>query len=84
MSVDIPADLVPFVHSIIASGRCQSESDVVVEALRLLETVERRRDQLRADVIEGINSGESISREVVGRQVKDWAAKLASKNAASQ
>ena len=77
MSVDIPSDLVPFVHSVIASGRCRSESEVVGEALRLLEVVERKREQLRADVLEGINSGESISREEVARHVKEWAARPA-------
>lgn len=81
MSVDIPSDLVPFVHAVIASGRCHSESEVVGEALRLLETVERKRDQLRTEVLDGINSGESISRGDVVRQVKDWAAHQATAKA---
>lgn len=81
MSVDIPSDLVPFVHAVIASGRCRSESEVVGEALRLLETVERKRDQLRAEILDGINSGDSISREQVARQVKHWAARHANEEA---
>lgn len=81
MSVDIPSDLVPFVHAVIASGRCRSESEVVGEALRLLETVERKRDELRAEILEGIDSGESISREDVDRQVKGWAARQATAKA---
>jgi putative addiction module CopG family antidote len=74
MSVDIPSELVSFVHSIIASGRCRSESEVVGQALRLLEVVERKREQLRVDVLEGINSGESIPGDEVARHVNEWAA----------
>jgi putative addiction module CopG family antidote len=77
MSVDIPSEFVPFVHSIIASGRCGSESEVVTEALRLLEVVERKREQLSADVLEGINSGEAVSRAEVDRNVRQWAERRA-------
>ncbi|HQU43897.1 MAG TPA: type II toxin-antitoxin system ParD family antitoxin [Pirellulales bacterium] len=84
MSVEIPSDLVPFVHSVIASGRCGSEGEVVSEALRLLEAVDRRRGQLRADVLEGINSGESVPRAEVDRQLKEWSARLTAEKAAAK
>lgn len=76
MNVDIPLDLVPFVHSVIASGRCDSESEVVGEALRLLERIERKRAQVRADVLEGIDSGNSLSREEVDRRLREWSARF--------
>jgi putative addiction module CopG family antidote len=50
-----------------------SESEVVGQALRLLEVVERKREQLRVDVLEGINSGESIPGYEVARHVNEWA-----------
>lgn len=83
MSVDIPSEFVPFVHSIIASGRCGSESEVVGEALRLLEVVERKRERLRADVLEGMNSGKSISRAEVDRNVKQWSERGAAEEPAT-
>ena len=79
MTVDIPADLLPFVQDVIASGRCMSESDVVGEALRLLRDMESRREELRRDVLEGINSGESIPGEEVFAKLRQRAAEIASK-----
>jgi putative addiction module CopG family antidote len=78
MNVDIPLDLVPFVHSVIASGRCGNECEVVREALELLERAERKREHLRADVLEGIHSGESLSRDDVDRHVREWSSRLKS------
>lgn len=84
MSVNIPSDLVPFVHSVIASGRCVDESQVVGEALRLMESVERKREKLRADVLEGINSGASISSQDVASRLAEWTAGIAAKPAVNQ
>lgn len=84
MSVDIPSDLVPFVHSVIASGRCVDEGEVVGEALRLMEAVERKRERLRAEVLEGINSGASISSQEVAGRLAEWAAGLAAKPTVGQ
>ncbi|HEX5445788.1 MAG TPA: type II toxin-antitoxin system ParD family antitoxin [Pirellulales bacterium] len=81
MSVEIPSDLVPFVHSVIANGQCADEREVVGKALRLMEAIERKREKLRADVLEGINSGESFSSEVVAGRVAEWAASLANRPA---
>jgi antitoxin ParD1/3/4 len=79
MTVDIPADLVPFVQGVIASGRYKSESDVVGEALRAFRELESRRGELRRDILEGINSGESIPGEQVFQHLRQRAAEIASK-----
>ena len=79
MSVEIPADLLPFVQDVIASGRSHSESDVVGEALRLLRDMESRREELQRDVLEGINSGESIPGDEVFARLRQRAAEIASK-----
>jgi putative addiction module CopG family antidote len=78
MSVEIPADLLPFVEGVIASGRCTSESDVVGEALRLLRDMESRREELRREVLEGINSGESIPGDEVFAKLRQRAAEIVS------
>jgi len=41
MSVDIPAEFIPFVQRSIASGRFESESAMVIEAFKLLALRER-------------------------------------------
>jgi len=43
MSVDIPAQFVPFVEESIASGRFESENAMVAEAFKLLALRERER-----------------------------------------
>ncbi|HEX7380020.1 MAG TPA: type II toxin-antitoxin system ParD family antitoxin [Pirellulales bacterium] len=84
MRVDIPPDLVGFVCTMIASGRCHNEGEVVSEALRLLEAVDRRHGQLRSEVLAGMNSGDSVPREAVGRQLQEWAMRLDTEHAANQ
>jgi Arc/MetJ-type ribon-helix-helix transcriptional regulator len=42
-AVDIPADLAPFVERLIAERRFLTESDVLAEGLRLLQSQESRR-----------------------------------------
>jgi Arc/MetJ-type ribon-helix-helix transcriptional regulator len=41
MSVDIPAEFIPFVQRSIVSGRFESESAMVIEAFKLLALRER-------------------------------------------
>ena len=50
MTVENPAEYVPFVHGVIASGTFHTEHEVLGEALRLLQ----RREHLRAEVLAGI------------------------------
>jgi putative addiction module CopG family antidote len=65
MSIDIPSDLIPYVQSLVSSGRCESETQVVSEALRLLRETDERRQQIQKAVLEGVQSGDSISEDVV-------------------
>jgi Arc/MetJ-type ribon-helix-helix transcriptional regulator len=51
MSIDIPAEFLPYVRDVIASGQYPSESALVGEALKLL----RERDRDRKLVEEGLN-----------------------------
>ncbi len=44
-----------FVHREVASGKFRSERELVSEALRLLQTRERKRDALIADLEVGID-----------------------------
>ena len=47
MVTEIPMDLAPFVQRLVAERRFLSESDVVAEALRLLQAREEFRQQVR-------------------------------------
>jgi Arc/MetJ-type ribon-helix-helix transcriptional regulator len=51
MSVDIPSQYLPYVHEAVASGRFESESALIGEALELLV----RRDRERKLVEEGMD-----------------------------
>ena len=59
MSVDIPARYVPFVQGELASGRFESEGELIGEALRLLQ----EESELRQAIQQGfdqISRGECI------------------------
>lgn len=51
MTVEIPADLAPFVRRLIAERRFLTEADVLAEGLRLLQS----QEELRAAVREGFS-----------------------------
>jgi antitoxin ParD1/3/4 len=63
ININLPPQLEAMVRQKVASGRYASASEVVREALRLLEHQERLRDakleQLRHDIDEGFASGEA-------------------------
>jgi antitoxin ParD1/3/4 len=64
MAVDIPTDLAPFVERLIAERRFLTESDVLAEGLRLLQS----QESLRAAVRHGFNQldeGQSVQAETV-------------------
>jgi len=46
-----------FVHEKVRSGNYQSASEVVREALRVLETLESENNSLEEQILEGIESG---------------------------
>lgn len=74
MNVNLTPQLEELVRSKVASGLYTSASEVVREALRLLEEQDRLRDarleQLRGDVRRGLDSGpsETWDAEAVKRQ----------------
>ncbi len=62
MNVDLTPQLENMIKQKVASGFYNSASEVVGEALRLMEAQDRLRDvkleQLRQDIYEGLNSGD--------------------------
>lgn len=69
MNVSLTPELESFIRERVDSGRYQSSSEVVREALRLLEERERvrdlRLDELRREIQKGIDSGEPVDGEAV-------------------
>lgn len=63
ININLPPQLEAMVRQKVASGHYASASEVVREALRLLEHQERLRDakleRLRRDIDEGLASGEA-------------------------
>jgi antitoxin ParD1/3/4 len=63
LNLDISADLQHFMHSVIDRGEFHTESEVVGEALRLLQERRRRIEALRQEIlpaIERLDRGEGI------------------------
>jgi antitoxin ParD1/3/4 len=63
MTVEIPSDLQQFVHQVIDSGSYKSETDVVDQALRLLQDRQKRIEKLRRDIqpaLDRLDRGEGI------------------------
>ncbi len=62
MNVNLTPQLEDMVRRKVASGLYASASEVIREALRLMETQDRARaarfQQLQQDICEGLNSGE--------------------------
>jgi len=70
MSIDLRLDRQPIIHQAIASGRGADEVDVVRQALRPYAQVEQRRESLRREIKKGVESGNSISGEVVFEELE--------------
>jgi len=64
MNISLPRQLEELVKQKVASGLYTSASEVVREALRLLDDYERRRSSLRRDIEAGIASGPVAALEV--------------------
>jgi antitoxin ParD1/3/4 len=64
MTVDIPADLAPFVQRLIAERRFLTESDVLAEGLRLLQSQETLRGAVRKGFDE-LDSGKGVAADRV-------------------
>ena len=64
MTVDIPADLEPFVQRLIAERRFLTESDVLSEGLRLLQAQESLRGAVRQGFVQ-LDEGSVVTAEMV-------------------
>ena len=64
MTVDIPADLEPFVQRLIAERRFLTESDVLSEGLRLLQAQESLRGAVRQGFVQ-LDEGSVVPAEMV-------------------
>lgn len=60
MNVSLTKHQKDFVQARVRSGQYQSASEVVREALRVLENLEFDRDWLEAEIQKGIQSGPAI------------------------
>jgi antitoxin ParD1/3/4 len=59
MNVSLTPKLEQFIRTKVGSGRYLSASEVVREALRLLEQKDQRLEELRVEIQKGLNSGRS-------------------------
>ena len=84
MNVSLPDDLVDFVEAKVTTGHYGSSSDVVQEALRLLERVEHRNAEKLADLRqawqEGLDSGAPEEIDFEAMKAEGRARLAASKN----
>lgn len=60
MNVSLTPHLEEFVKQKVESGRYTSASEVVREALRLLEERDRQLDALRREIQKGLDSGPAV------------------------
>jgi putative addiction module CopG family antidote len=70
MNIQIPAELSPFVESMLSRGAYRDESDMLIAGLQLLKA----RDDLRSDVEAGIlqlESGDTEDGEDVFRRLDE-------------
>ena len=85
MNINLTPQLEQLVREKVSSGRYTSASEVVREALRLMEETDQLRamklDQLRRDIREGIESGPATSWNV-GEMKREGRKQLAARGAA--
>ncbi|MBN1394506.1 MAG: type II toxin-antitoxin system ParD family antitoxin [Pirellulales bacterium] len=63
ITVEIPSEFQQFVNQVIDSGSCNTESEVVSDALRLHEQRRRRIEELRREIqpaLDRLDRGEGI------------------------
>jgi Arc/MetJ-type ribon-helix-helix transcriptional regulator len=70
VNTKIPADFAPFVQRLVAERRFLTESDVLAEALRLLEARETLRQQVRIG-FEQLDAGTGVDASEVYQRVED-------------
>lgn len=64
MSSQIPSDFAPFVHRMIESKRFFSEEDVIAEGLRLLQSQEMLREEVRKG-FDQLNAAQIVPADLV-------------------
>jgi putative addiction module CopG family antidote len=67
VSAEIPAEYVPYIRDMIASGQYTSESDVIADALKLLRQSHRER-KLVEDGIDQLERGDCLEFDDAGLQ----------------
>ena len=79
IDISLPPDLEKLVAHMVASGRYTSASELVCEALRLLECAEKsRREQLEEfnrelqRRIDSVARGEYLTAEEFEREIDEW------------
>ena len=72
MTVEIPPELEAYVRA-VSSDSGRSPTEVLSAALRLYREVEQRREDLRAEIQRGIQSGEGIPADDVLRELYEKA-----------
>jgi putative addiction module CopG family antidote len=75
MSVDIPAELVPFVERLIAERRFLTESEVLAEGLRLLQSQETLRAAVRQGFAQ-LDEGKSAAAHTVFAKAEERIASI--------
>ena len=79
MNVSLTKELEQLVNDKVKRGRYLSASEVIREALRLLEERDRlqelRTQELRREIQKGLKSGPPIAAEVVFRELREKARK---------
>jgi antitoxin ParD1/3/4 len=69
MIVEIPPDLQQFVHQVIDNGSFKSETEVVGQALRLLQQRQQKIEELRREIqpaLDQLDRGEGIELDEEG------------------
>lgn len=73
-----------YIKRLVDSGEYKDPTAVLNEALLFLREVIRRRETLRKQIEEGMNSGLGIPAEVVFAEMEAFAKKLASRDQPDQ
>jgi antitoxin ParD1/3/4 len=69
MTVEIPPELQQFIHQVIDNGSFKSETEVVGQALRLLQQRQQKIEELRREIqpaLDQLDRGEGIELDEEG------------------
>jgi antitoxin ParD1/3/4 len=79
MTISLPPELLDFVRQEVAEGRYRTETELVQEAVRLLQQREASRRALREEIRAGMES-ETVSGDEVFEELERLADELASQD----